>query len=200
VPASLVASTVKLAAGAVSAPVATLTEGVMKVMLLHKLKRWAGALVLLAVLTAGTGFALSGSWKAGGDPAGQAKEAVHAVPLGELSSSYGQNDAAGDERFAGKRVRVSGYVDRVMRVAGRAGGPPSYELTLLAHNGREFYGYSPTVAFQFTLQARKGLAGLKREQKVTVEGRCEGRVAAHERGEVILVRDCRLVAVEPALP
>jgi RNA polymerase sigma factor (sigma-70 family) len=206
VPAPLVAVTVKLAAGAVSTSVAALTQGVLKIMLLNKLRRVVGVLVLLAALTAGTGFALSGPGQADAAKgpkdaaARQAKEAVRTVTLGELSAGYADNDASGDERFAGKRVRVSGYVLRVKRVEGRAGGPPSYQLTLLVHNGREFFGYEPTVAFQFPMASRKGLAGLKREQKVTVEGQCEGRVAAQQGGEMILVRDCQLVAVEPAPP
>jgi hypothetical protein len=175
-------------------------------MLLNKLRRAVGAMVLLAVLTAGTGFALSRSGQADAAKgqkdvaARQAQEAVRTVTLGKLSASYADNDASGDEQFAGKRVQVSGYVLRVKRVQGRAGGPPSYLLTLLVHNGREFFGYKPTVAFQFTMESRKGLSGLKRQQKVTVEGQCEGRVAAQQGGEMILIRDCRLVAVEPAPP
>jgi RNA polymerase sigma factor (sigma-70 family) len=200
VPASLVASTVKLATGPASAPVAALTRGVLGIMLLNKLKRVAGALVLFVVLTAGAGLTLS-AWSGQADgqggrgkPAGpQAKE----VPLGDLSAGYAENDASGDEQFAGKRVQVSGHVWEVRRVERPA---PFYVVTLANRTARGFDRYDPPVAFRFTRENRKQLAGLRRGQQVTVEGQCEGRVAAQRDHEVILVRDCRLVSAEPAPP
>jgi hypothetical protein len=188
-----VASTIQLAVGAVSAPVAALTQGVLKVMLLDKLRRVAGGLVLLAVLTLGVGLVLPGRWLSEADSAGQAKEEVRLVTLGELSRSYAANHAAGDEQFAGKRVRVTGYFGDVKRIGERAESAV-YRLTLSEKgvNG-QFHGYEPTPTFHFGLADRKQLAGLKDEQKVTVEGRCEG-----PQGSVIVLRDCRLVAIEPA--
>jgi RNA polymerase sigma factor (sigma-70 family) len=198
VPAPLLASTLNLAAGAVSPVVAFLTQGVLKVMLLNKLKRVAGTLVLLAVLAAGTGFALSpGSRQAGGqegrgDPAGrQAKEAVRPAAVQEVASVYRVNDASADERFTDKRVRVSGYMNQVKRVVGRAGRAPAYLLMLHGNPG------DPPLVFEFPLKARKQLGGLGQNQGVTVEGQCEGRVEADGGGEVIRFRDCRLVAVDP---
>src|SRR5262245_4082082 len=194
VPAALVASTLKLAVGAVSAPVAALTQGVLKVMLLDKLRRVAGGLVLLAVLAVGLGLALPGRWLSEADSAGQAKEEVLTVSLQELSRGYAANHAAGDEQFAGRRVRVTGYFGDVKRVGGLAESPV-YLLTLSEKGGKgQFYGFDPSPTFQFGLAGRKQLAGLKDKQRVTVEGRCEG--PAGQRG--ILIRDCRVVAVEPA--
>jgi RNA polymerase sigma factor (sigma-70 family) len=203
VPAALVVSTVKaalsVAAGqAVAAPVAAVMEGVLKAMLLHKLRLVAGALVVLALLAAGTGLVLPASQPAGEEgpegggrgPARKAKEAVAAMWAGAVGDGYRNNDAYADE-LAGKQVQVTGQMNQVKRL----GNPTSYVLTMLA--GGPYAKDNLLLTFAFATEARKQLASLRSNQVVTVEGRCEGKVKAQGGGETILFRDCRIVRVEP---
>jgi hypothetical protein len=201
VPAALVVSTVQaalsVAAGqAVAAPVAAVMEGVLKAMLLHKLRLVAGALVVLALLAAGTGLFLPASQPAGEEgpegggkgPAHKAKEAVAALSADDVGDGYRNNDAYVDE-FAGKQVQVTGPMNQVKRL----GNPTSYVLTMWA--GRTLAKDQLLLTFAFAPEARKQLASLRSSQVVTVEGRCEGKVKGG--GDTILFRDCRIVRVEP---
>jgi hypothetical protein len=69
VPATLVASTVRAAAGGVTAPVAALAEGVLKAMFLKKVKVAAAALLAVALAGVGAGLVPDGARARGGNAA-----------------------------------------------------------------------------------------------------------------------------------
>jgi tRNA_anti-like len=129
-----------------------------------------------------------------GKPASsQAKEAIRTATAQAVLDLYQLNDAAADEQFTDKRVRVSGYLYQVRKVAGRT---PSYQLKLEYLKGIQPGPGDLALVFEFPLEARKQLSSLVlRGQAVTVEGRCQGR-AIVDGGEAILFHDCRLVAVK----
>jgi RNA polymerase sigma factor (sigma-70 family) len=202
VPAALVGSTVKaagwLAAGHTAAPglipakVAILTEGVIKAMLLNKLGTVTAGALLAAVLAVGTGFFLAAAPADGVQPAREkeaAPQAVERTTAVDLASIYHTNDALGDEKFTGKRVRVTGHMFRVKRATGDR---KAYWMEM---NPMPAAMMVPII-LEFDVKARKQLARIEVNQQATVEGRCEGRtrVAGHE---AILFIDCTLVRVEP---
>jgi RNA polymerase sigma factor (sigma-70 family) len=205
VPAVLVVSTVRaatsMAAGqAMAAPLPAIMEGVLRIMLLQKLRHIAAVLLLLVLLAGSTGLVWSAAQSRGENgPEGKAAQSADnqpatAVGASEISRSYLKNDASGDEQFFGKRVRVSGYMGEVRRVW--KSGRPYYFLTMFhVPNGGSIL--PPT--FEFSLEARKELAPLKPRQGLTIEGRCDGREeAGGDWRESILFRNCRIVSVGPA--
>ncbi len=210
-PPALVASTIKAAsllaagraAGVVSAKVAALTEGVLKTMLLTKLKIALG-LVFVFVLTCGTGILATHAQaeKAGPAPK-QVKEnadkpkdtAPFETTFRKLVLAYNDNDAKGDNEFLGKKLRVSGRVLRVQRAG--TGKALHYLLRLYADSSEDrFPGVviltdKMAPAFVFPADARERLAKLEGGQKVTIEGVCEGRTT--DGGDAITFTDCKIV-------
>src|SRR5439155_26302515 len=125
-----------------------------------------------AILATSTGLILSVS-RAGGDAQEEkavAKEAVVETTAPDVARTYHINDALGDEKFTGKRVRLTGSVVRVRRIPGRQGG--AYLLTL--NPNRQFGDAIIPISLEFSLEARKQLAALENYQNVTAEGHCDG--------------------------
>jgi hypothetical protein len=207
--AALVASTVRAAAGqAVAAPVAAILKGVLRAMLLHKLRKVAGVLLLLALVAGGTGLVLSASQPGaeapgdttGGGPARTPREGVATATAQEVSWAYRQNAAYADEHFTGKRLQVTGYVNLVTA----AGKPAAPDYVLVLQTEPTISRAVLPLSFEFPTEARKALAPLRPRQKVVVDGRCEGRsrtVTEDERGfPTVYFRECRLVRVDPLPP
>jgi RNA polymerase sigma factor (sigma-70 family) len=224
VPPSVVSCTIKAAAvvaagpaaatGAFSVKVAVLTEGVLKAMLLTKLKL-ASALVCVFVLLCGAGILVShaqveksdtspqqakendhkskNSGEKGGKEDAQVNKPIETT-VGKVVLAYRDNDARGDEEFLGKRLSVRGRMLRVERaVTGKA---PHYLLTLYADSSEGRFGLvlldKPPLAFVFPADSRKQLASLEGGQHVTIEGVCEGRTA--EGGhDAITFTACKIV-------
>ena len=198
----------RVASVAVSAGAAALTQGVLNTMMLSKFKVPAAVLLVLAAGLAVGGLLhrtqAAGPMRDNGpqaaDPANApetraappAKETdpdnvarpdkanpTRALTCSEVVSVFDENEAAGDERFIGKRVRVTGKVDRVERFDDQ-----HYLLTLRSEmkdppkEGKPRGGYSPDTApvdFLLPMTARKQLAELQKGQEVTVEGVGQGR-------------------------
>jgi RNA polymerase sigma factor (sigma-70 family) len=199
VPAAVGVSTVKaatlLAAGqaAIPAPIAALVEGVLKAMMLTKLAKAVTGFLLAVVLAVGVGFLLSASPAEGLIPQkerAEGKKPAVAATAADLAGTYDTNDALGDEKFTGRKVRVTGLMVRVRRVFVPKGA------YLLALETQRAAGQTVPVLLEFDLKARKQLAKVEKYQRVTAEGRCEGRTTVQGR-EAILFRDCTLVKVEP---
>src|SRR5260370_23826501 len=97
------------------------------------------------------------------------KETTVTVPSTELRLTYWHNEASADEKFTGKKMRITG---RVSRVKGLGGAKEGYLLTI---EDRIFWGtnnpQSPAfpLVFEFPYEARKELAGLSHNQQVTIE-------------------------------
>ena len=134
----------RVASAAVSAGAAELTRGVLNTMMLSKFKVPAAVLLLLAAgLAVGGLLHRTPAADPMRDNGPHAEEPVNeqetraappvkeidpedvagpdkanpgrALTCSELVSVFDENEAAGDERFIGKRVRVTGKVDRVER-------------------------------------------------------------------------------------
>lgn len=115
---------------------------------------------------------------------------------------FHRNEAAADERYLGKRVRLTGYSWEVVGVSGGPGKPKSYLLTMdyplpakkdAAPGQPPLAAANAAVAFRFDAQSRNALAALKRGQTITVEGVCAGRT-----GEVdarLVFTDCKIIEV-----
>jgi RNA polymerase sigma factor (sigma-70 family) len=207
VPASLTSSTVKAAAmvaagratvaGVVPAKVAALTEGVLKTMLLNKLKGVSVVLVLAIVALATGSFIVTASKAEGPDdpekPPASTTKADITTPLDVLDLFEIQNnDALGEEKFTGQRLRVTGTLVGVRRLKG------SDHYSVLLYDGRstseaDMWLVSP--CFKFSLDARKELAKLEQCSILTIDGLYEGRTAEGRR-QVITFADCKIVGVE----
>jgi RNA polymerase sigma factor (sigma-70 family) len=181
---------------AISGNVARLTEGVITAMFFSKLKVTALALVLAVGTVLGTGsLVLSVSRAKEKDtqekqvpapPKGNESESTTAA---EISAAYGSNDALGDNKFLGKRLRVTGFVGTIRRAHG------SYWLGLRQGRG-------PLALCIFDFDSQKQLAELKLKQPLTIEGRCDGRIEEKDgpaefsrMGPIITFRGCKIVSV-----
>jgi RNA polymerase sigma factor (sigma-70 family) len=197
-----------VASAAVSVGAAELTQGVLNTMILSKFKVLAAVLLVLAAGLAVGGLLhriraadpMRDNGPQAADPV-NAQETRAAPPVkeidpgdvarpdnanpgraltcSELVSVFDENEAAGDERFIGKRVRVTGKVDGVERF-----NDQSYLLTLRSamkgapKEGKRRGGYNPDrapVGFLLPITARRQLAELQKGQQATVEGVCQGR-------------------------
>jgi len=188
---------------AIPTGVAALTKGVLRDMLISKLKPPAAFMAVVAGVAL-AGYGLTGTVAPAQDrpppaadrPKAETQPAV-AVEGDEFARAYQGNDAAGDERFLGKRVRLSGYLQSVRAVAAGPGQPRLYLLVLFVNPGKGPPSQLPpdysslNVAFRFGADSRMELAGLKPRERVEVEGVCEGRT-----GEFITFTDCKIVDVE----
>jgi RNA polymerase sigma factor (sigma-70 family) len=237
-PAVLVRSTVRSAvlfaaghpaAGVASGRAAALTEGVLRAMRINRFRVVLGLLLAASVLAAGASLLLASAQERGGGAkvnpvaAAPGKEAAKdggAVDPPDLTAAFLDNDALADEKFVGKRLRVSGMVLSVRRAPGAVAADTYWLLMdsgfarLLGNKVpiRVGLGAGPgagrpgrieeivyPLAFLFSgKEARKQLAGLQPQEWgviVTIEGRCERLETPLGRQEMIVFRDCRIVKV-----
>ncbi len=127
------------------------------------------------------------------------------MTAGEVLSIFDKNEATGEDRFLGKKVRMSGKVKKVERVSWSDMAPPPitesdenyFLLTLLADRAdgvdmKKVDGNrnkkSLPAAFMFPVSSRKDLGGLEEGQQVTIEGVCQGR-----KEGVIVFTGCHIV-------
>jgi RNA polymerase sigma factor (sigma-70 family) len=205
IPASLVVSTVKAAhlfaagqraaAGLIPAKVAALTEGVLRAMLLSKLK--LVTVVLLVIFSViGTGLltisrsAIAEDKKPEG-PAAQAPRngevASVSAMAGDVFNVFDSNDALGDEKYTGKLLQVTGGMERVRRFGEK------YVLTMIGLGDSSLW-------FEFDAKHRKKLAALGVHSTVTIRGQCDGRATVNMAGkikQVIRFRNCEIVQARP---
>jgi RNA polymerase sigma factor (sigma-70 family) len=215
VPTPVVSSTIKAAnlfaagqaaaTGVIPVKVAALMKGVLKAMLMTKLKAAIGVVLVVAILSCGAGLIYQ-TTQAAGEPKAQGateKGKQQADGDGLLTEmiaqkvmlAYLHNDAKGDQEFLGKKLNVRGRVLRVERVViGRA---PHYLLTLYAAPSEDrFGGIIPMtdktpLAFVFPADSQMQLAKLEGGQQVTIEGVCEGRTA-EGRGAITFTA-CKII-------
>src|ERR1051326_3637708 len=221
---SAVALDQAVTADVVSTKVAALAEGVLKAMLIKKLqKATLLILVLAAGLTAGAFVYHSRAAAPANDgPAPQSRnddkkaepdKAEPDVPTktgAQVTSAFAHNLARVDEEYLGKKLRVAGKVLRVDHV-----GVTSFGLPFLKQTDDQYYFLtlaqepkddkkpegSPRqesempIGFIFPVSARKELAGLDKDQQVTIEGLCEGKKvpAGQYLDRYVLFTGCKVV-------
>lgn|GEM_PF-6881242 len=187
--------------GAIPMNVVSLTKGMLNTMLWNRFQK-AGAVVLMAAfLATGTGL-MFGPLMAKG-PADEkkaveanpaTKDTIVTVPSTELRLTYWRNEASADEKFTGKKMRITGAVSRVKGLGGARG----YLLTMedrLFRGAPNPEGPDISLVFEFPYEARKELAGLSHNQQVTIEGRCLGRRGSQQ--ERIIIQDCKIIGTSP---
>lgn len=210
VPVSLVSSTIKAASlyaagqaaipGVISIKVSALTEGVMKTMLLTKLR--IALVAFVAVLLVFVSGVLTSSPEASRTVAAeddktdtsanaQKKEKgdtpVVKVTAHAVLNAFMANDASADEQFTGKQVQVTGSSGRIFHYGEK--------YVLVMNNIQE------TLWFEFDAndqQRRKQLIPLGRGAIVTIQGQCYGRTTVDAGGrveQVIRFRNCQIVKV-----
>jgi RNA polymerase sigma factor (sigma-70 family) len=223
IPTALMASTVKaacgfatrqaVAAGVVSAEVATLTERVLRSMFLSRITTVAVVVLTALAFTTGTGVVLAPAGSPDPQtakvaaPAETPKQEDGAVRGRELAETYYRNAALADEKYTGKKITVEGYVRRITRTA--TGGyalqmPLSYSTTIATGGGGRGGGGATSLqttvlllSFEFGAEERKQLATIDSSKWVTIEGRCDGLTINRTDGpETVRFRDCRIVKVE----
>jgi hypothetical protein len=206
VPAFLLLSTVKAATrfaarqaaatGLVSADVAALTKGVLTAMLLSKINVVVALLLTAVVLVSSTGLLISQASapnnqekksQASARDDQERKDARQAprprdteritADFGEVADVYLNNAALFDEKFTGKRIVVTGIMDRII------GLPWNPRTPANPQEYREIYylemdpggNHRTPLHFGFGENDRKQLAKLKKGQSVTVEGELRQR-------------------------
>jgi RNA polymerase sigma factor (sigma-70 family) len=195
VPTSVLDSTIKAAsagqAAAVSAKVASITEGVLTAMFLSKVKSAMALLLAGVVLVCGSGLLLS---RVGGsDNSDQKPQTRPSDPRDstsvqaeakEIALAYLTNAAQFDEMFNGKRVTVTGKIKHITGgEVGDAVAKTSHSFDAAKPPGSARYylemnptGYSvplPRLIFVFNSSERKKLAKLRAGQDVTLEGEAQ---------------------------
>jgi hypothetical protein len=122
----------------------------------------------------------------------------------DVLATFQKNAARVDERFLDKKLRVTGKVYRVDRLAASArlgdlkGSKDHYYILIFADDKKDAKGpkapypsQAMPLAFVFPVSSRKQLAQLDEGQQVTVEGVCKGG----DRGQFfsIIFTECKIV-------
>ncbi|HEV8062328.1 MAG TPA: hypothetical protein VGP68_20785 [Gemmataceae bacterium] len=227
---ALLAATVEAAArftagpvamGLISSKVISLTNGVLKAMLLNKLMKTTALLLLCGLFSTGAGVVLAksrapsaGEQEQPGRPAQALKEPFTSFQAAEILQNYQLNEASADEKFGNKniRVQISMYQARIKRLQVndnddwtanfRGGLRPYYVLITNFNSGARGAGLRTAsgmlMAFGFGKEAQKELAALKNEPRVflTVEGQCQGRTITDSGKEIVCIKDCKIIEVK----
>jgi hypothetical protein len=182
VPPSVLSATIRavVAGKAISPSVASLTEGVIRAMLLSKILVRSAVLFLVVVL--GTGIVFSHT----GDPvpeqpapAQARKDAVKGVfSAKEIADVFRTNEALFDE-IMDQEATVTGLVLRIRREG------DTYVLKMSS-------GQPPVLA-KFSLDNRKKLAKLIVGQQVTVKGTIRVNINFDEKDTEIYMIECKVV-------
>jgi RNA polymerase sigma factor (sigma-70 family) len=186
--------------GQLSPQVIRLAEGVMKTMLLKRLVQATVVLLIMAVLSVGGSVMLAPSLASDRDSGanGHPKDSVgpvESVDAGALGAVFKQNAAAGDVKFTGRRIRITGLIGRIKSSAVSGSPKRGYVLTMNWRvRQRKDDPFSESVAgglnFEFYADDRETLAGLA-QGAVTIEGKCLG--TAIDGSDVVVFGDCKIV-------
>jgi hypothetical protein len=172
-------------------------------MLSRKIVPAAAAVFAAGALLFGTGlFAssprASAAGAAGTRPAQPARATVPgAVTAARILEIFQTNEALADEQFAGKRVMVTGRMDRIRRLGIAAENRVIYELRMHPAMWTLSLEESGPLAFQISDQFRKQLASVTRDQLVTVEGRFDAGSTRDVGGRInVNFFDARIVRAD----
>jgi RNA polymerase sigma factor (sigma-70 family) len=206
----------------IAANVLNLTDKVVGAMFVKRVKRRVAAvLFVLSLFAVGGGLLVcnvlggqetaedsphaSGLNKARNAPQlKQSKESNPAVvqthPL-DIAKAYRTNAALADELYTDKRVVVSGRMVRISKLP--ADNMFSKQSTYLLQMDSGQSGSKTTVYFLFPISDanRKGLASLKEDAMVAIDGQCKGVIEVHtggpENGEMLYFEDSKIVEKGP---
>jgi hypothetical protein len=123
----------------------------------------------------------------------------HESPVSALAlvEAFRFNQAAVDELYLDKRVKVTGQLERIERApqAAETTTAPAYILTLVVdHQADQF-----KLTFRFEARDRQTLAMLRRHHNVMLEGRCRGETDKEKKE--LAFDECRFIKVmESASP
>ncbi len=123
------------------------------------------------------------------------KDPIVECRVADVQNVFWYNEAAAEDKYAGKRVRVTGQLDRIKRQAAAVGSnaPASYWLIMRASPQSAYY---LPVIFEFNLDAHKQLASFSTRAVLTIEGDCLGRREKVTGEEAVFFSACKIV--EPA--
>jgi RNA polymerase sigma factor (sigma-70 family) len=230
VPPSLLAATFEAAARFTAGPVAlslisgkviSLTNGVLKAMLLNKLLKATALLLVFGALATGSGLVLATSQtpiitnEEQDESPVQATEHDSVIVHGaEVLSRYEMNEAAADEKFNGKSVRIVVSMSRARIkqlhqpwdnndwALGVGPSQPPYYVLIMSQFSRSTLRNSPALGsgmhlvFGFSKDAQKQLASLTSENEITIEGQCLGRNTTRNGNEIVCFKDCKIIEVK----
>src|SRR5207245_6157027 len=114
----------------------------------------------------------------------------------EIGNVYLTNAALADEKFAGKRVAITGKMQRIRATgASTEKGQVLYDLEMFSGAGDAHH--LVFLKFRFTDDDRKQLAKLTVGQVLTIEGKPgrAHRVSKEEREIIIYFEDCKILKV-----
>jgi RNA polymerase sigma factor (sigma-70 family) len=219
VPTALLDSTIKAACqfaagqaattGLISTEAAALTKGVLDAMFLSQIKVTMAIFLVAVAIVGGAGVLVSRASGPARSPDAQQKVApssrelpidtmVTVAAADEIATAYQTNAALADEKFTGKRVRVTG---KMLRIRGsrlgsstvapqnvkRTPGARIYYLEMLAAGAGTF------LRFQFAKESQNQLAKLKVGQQVSVEGELLEPSESSGRIQLIEFRNCKVI-------
>lgn len=99
------------------------------------------------------------------------------IPVNDLVRAYTNNEVAADEKYKGRTLKVTGNIDTIGK-----------DIVDSPYVTFESVSIIPTVQCMFGSKDIKELAGVRKGQRLTVKGRCDGKF-----GNVIL-RECQIVS------
>ena len=116
------------------------------------------------------------------------------MDAGTLGVVFKQNAAAGDVKFTGRRIRITGLIGRIKSSAVSGSPKRGYVLTMnwRVRQGKDvpFGSVAGGLNFEFYADDRETLAGLA-QGAVTIEGKCLG--TAIDGSDVVVFGDCKIV-------
>ena len=194
VEAATVYGTKQAVGGVIPASAVRLAEGVLKSMLLTKLKILSCLVIVGAATFTGLGLSSASPFFPSADePSKQERSAeksnaqskdakkaedaateVASTSAGSLQKTFTENEAFGDEILAGKTLKVTGLVAAIKR---SARDPIGYVLILSSDLSIPFTRSGALhVTFEFGKEAGPLLANLNEAQELTIEGQCKGLI------------------------
>jgi tRNA_anti-like len=121
------------------------------------------------------------------------KEEAIRASVADVQAAYWFNEVAADEKIAGKRVRVSGQMERLKRLVNRPPPAKTDAYALILKSSQQQPLMFIPIVFEFDLGARKRLAAVTTHEILTLEGTCAGRKEKPTGEEYILFTDSKLI-------
>jgi RNA polymerase sigma factor (sigma-70 family) len=202
-------------AGAVSAKVQALMEGVLKAMMFNQLKKSVGLSLITAIILMGVGVFYVASTPAQTDaqqhkapmpstrkdansteaPTRNVADAKETTQIALFSARefhlrLSFNHALADEQLIGKRLRVQGYVNEIRRKTDS--DTTKYVLHMAIERESPAIGKPEELQFEFRQEDRKALAAVAPGSQATVEGLC----TQTKGSENAYFKDCKLIKVD----